>query len=110
MFISILKITSIWLQRKSKKTIEWFCCCNDGTTGTVPVLLPSSTIVLIPVALPILDKDSEKASRLYYLIKEYDILFYVSPEGVEIEDNGIRETDAKYRQLIDNSIRYFISR
>ena len=36
--------------------------------------------------------------------------FYVSPEGVDIEDNGIRETDAKYRQLIDNSIRYFITR
>ena len=47
------------------------------------------------------------ASRL---IHEYDYIFYVSPEGVDIEDNGIRETDAKYRQLIDNSIRYFISR
>jgi hypothetical protein len=44
------------------------------------------------------------------LIHEYDYIFYVSPEGVDIEDNGIRETDAKYRQLIDNSIRYFISR
>jgi GTPase SAR1 family protein len=32
-------------------------------------------------------------ATLYYLIKEYDILFYVSPEGVEIEDNGIRETE-----------------
>jgi len=44
------------------------------------------------------------------LIHEYDYIFYVSPEGVEIEDNGIRETDAKYRQLIDNSIRFFITR
>ena len=44
------------------------------------------------------------------LIHEYDYIFYVSPEGVDIEDNGIRETDAKYRQLIDNSIRYFITR
>ena len=44
------------------------------------------------------------------LIHEYDYIFYVSPEGVSIEDNGIRETDAKYRQLIDNSIRYFITR
>ena len=47
---------------------------------------------------------------LWNLIKDYDIIFYVSPEGVEIEDNGIRETDAKYRQLIDNSIRFFITR
>ena len=44
------------------------------------------------------------------LIHEYDYIFYVSPEGVDIEDNGIRETDAKYRQLIDNSIRFFITR
>ena len=38
-------------------------------------------------------------ATLFYLIKDYDILFYVSPEGVEIEDNGVRETDAKYRIL-----------
>ena len=50
------------------------------------------------------EKDYLNAT-LYYLIKEYDILFYVSPEGVEIEDNGIRETDAKYRDAIDKKIR-----
>ena len=44
-------------------------------------------------------------ATLYYLIKEYDVLFYVSPEGVEIEDNGVRETDAKYRMAIDEEIR-----
>ena len=42
------------------------------------------------------------------LINEYDILFYVSPEGVEIEDNGIRETDAKYRTAIDKKIKSII--
>ena len=45
---------------------------------------------------------------LYYLIKEYDILFYVSPEGVEIEDNGIRETDVKYRMAIDREIKSIV--
>ena len=44
-------------------------------------------------------------ATLYYLIKEYDILFYVSPEGVEIEDNGVRETNAEYRMAIDNKIK-----
>ena len=44
-------------------------------------------------------------ATLYYLIKEYDVLFYVSPEGVEIEDNGVRETDAEYRMAIDEEIR-----
>ena len=44
-------------------------------------------------------------ATLFYLIKEYDYLFYVSPEGIEIEDNGVRETDTKYRTAIDNKIK-----
>ena len=47
-------------------------------------------------------------STLYYLIKEYDVLFYVSPEGVEIEDNGIRETNAEYRDAIDKKIKSIV--
>ena len=43
------------------------------------------------------------------LIREYDYIFYVSPEGVEIEDNGIRETDANYRNEIDIIIRHILS-
>jgi len=35
----------------------------------------------------------------------YDIVFYVNPEGIEIEDNGVRETNAKYRDEIDNNIK-----
>ena len=42
-------------------------------------------------------------------IKEYDYIFYISPEGVEIEDNGVRETDAEYRDTIDNIIRLILS-
>ncbi len=54
------------------------------------------------------DKDAfnEYARRL---IKEYDYIFYVSPKGVEIEDNGIRETDADYRNDIDIIIRHILS-
>jgi len=43
------------------------------------------------------------------LIKEYDYIFYVSPEGVEIEDNGVRETDVDYRDTIDTFIRHILS-
>lgn len=43
------------------------------------------------------------------LLKEYDHIFYVSPEGVEIEDNGIRETNADYRKEIDMIIRHILS-
>ncbi len=32
---------------------------------------------------------------------EYDIIVYVSPEGIDIEDNGVRTTDAEYRGKID---------
>ena len=41
-------------------------------------------------------------------IREYDYIFYVSPEGVEIEDNGIRETNVDYRDLIDFTISNLI--
>ena len=37
----------------------------------------------------------------YKLLPEYDYIFYVSPEGVDMEDNGVRETDLEYRALID---------
>lgn len=42
------------------------------------------------------------------MIEEYDYIFYVSPEGVEIEDNGIRETNASYRKKIDETIQLLI--
>ncbi len=44
------------------------------------------------------------------LVREYDYIFYVSPKGVEIEDNGVRETDAKYREIIDRSINNLITK
>jgi nicotinamide riboside kinase len=43
-------------------------------------------------------------------IPEYDYIFYISPEGVEIEDNGVRTTNAEYRDTIDESIKMFIDR
>jgi len=36
-----------------------------------------------------------------HLRTQYDIIFYVSPEGVELEDNGVRTIDAEYRNKID---------
>ena len=47
----------------------------------------------------------EEFEKLYSrLIYEYDYIFYVLPDGVEIEDNGVRTTDAKYRKDIDDEI------
>ena len=59
--------------------------------------------------------ESMSANEKFYLsatiqplMNEYDILFYVSPEGVEIEDNGIRETNAEYRAAVDKKIKKII--
>lgn len=38
-------------------------------------------------------------------LREYDHIIYISPSGVEIEDNGVRTTDAAYRKEIDVIIR-----
>ena len=35
----------------------------------------------------------------------YDVVIYVSPDGVEMEDNGVRETDLNYRYRIDQVIQ-----
>jgi nicotinamide riboside kinase len=39
------------------------------------------------------------------LRNNYDLVVYVSPIGVEVEDNGVRTTDLDYRNKIDNVIK-----
>ena len=39
------------------------------------------------------------------LRNKYDLVIYVSPVGVEIEDNGVRTTDLDYRRKIDEVIK-----
>jgi nicotinamide riboside kinase len=45
-----------------------------------------------------------------YMLKDYDYIFYVSPEGVEIENNGVRETNEAYRQIIDDEIKVLLDK
>jgi len=54
------------------------------------------------------EKDSLN-NMLWHLIKDYDIIFYVSPEGVEMEDNGVRETDSRYRKAVDVKIKTLLN-
>jgi hypothetical protein len=52
--------------------------------------------------------DSEKRAFVeaaMYLREYYDVVIYVSPNGVNMEDNGIRETDLDYRMKIDTAIQ-----
>jgi len=44
------------------------------------------------------------------MLHEYDYVFYVSPKGVEMEDNGVRETDLAYRDLIDSNINMLLNK
>jgi deoxyadenosine/deoxycytidine kinase len=37
-------------------------------------------------------------------VGQYDYIFYISPEGTVMEDNGVRETDLEYRDNIDQAI------
>ena len=39
------------------------------------------------------------------LRNRYDLVVYVSPVGVEVEDNGVRTTDLDYRAKIDEVIK-----
>ena len=45
-----------------------------------------------------------------HLLREYDYIFYVSPEGVELEDNGVRTIDPEYRMEVDKEIQNLIIR
>jgi len=36
---------------------------------------------------------------------DYDYIFYISPDGVEIEDNGVRTINPEYRTDIDKEIQ-----
>jgi len=40
-----------------------------------------------------------------HLINEYDYIFYVSPKGVKLEDNGVRVVDEVYRNEVDVEIK-----
>jgi nicotinamide riboside kinase len=44
------------------------------------------------------------------LIKEYHYVFYVSPEGVGIEDNGVRTINPEYRIEIDQNIKRLLNK
>lgn len=50
----------------------------------------------------------EYVTLMINLRKEYDIIIYVSPEGVDIEDNGVRTIDATYRNQLDYVVKELI--
>ena len=45
-----------------------------------------------------------------WFLGKYDYIFYIPPGGIDVEDNGIRETDEQYRKDIDYTIQQLIFR
>lgn len=41
-------------------------------------------------------------------IKQYDYIFYISPDGIELEDNGIRDINPEFRKQVDEKIQYYL--
>jgi len=60
-------------------------------------------------SIPHQDKDAFETYASEF-IREYDYIFYISPHGLKIEDNGVRETNEHYRDLIDFTITTLIKR
>lgn len=50
----------------------------------------------------------EYCNLILHLRDQYDVIIYVSPIGVDIEDNGVRTTDPKYRDQLDHVIKELI--
>ena len=58
-------------------------------------------------AMSIAEKTAIK-DILWHLIQEYDIIFHIDDLSIPIEDNGVRETDKKYRLDINSKIHDLI--
>ena len=71
----------------------------------IDVMAFTSLAITIPYFIS--DSFEQFASNL---LEEYDCIFYISPKGIDIEDNGVRETDEEYRESVDISIQKFITR
>ena len=54
-------------------------------------------------SIPYQDKEAFEQYASEF-VREYDYIFYISPCGLDIEDNGVRETNEHYRDLIDFTI------
>ena len=88
---------------------------KDYITRTERSIITDRTVIdvmafaLASKSINYLDKE-DFVNNAKNLISEYDHIFYVSPDGVEIEDNGVRETDAEYRKQIDFTINNIVNR
>lgn len=56
-------------------------------------------------------RDSQRQSYIELamsLAPSYDLVFYLDPADISIEDNGVRTIDPNFRKEIDENIRYLL--
>ena len=80
-----------------------------GNIITDRTILDVMAFTMNAKSIPHQDKEAFETYASEF-IREYDYIFYISPYGLEIEDNGVRETDEHYRDLIDFTITTLIKR
>jgi nicotinamide riboside kinase len=88
----------VFMGYRAKELIPPFIITDRTIIDVMAFTLSSKTINY---------SEKEKFTDLAKIVlSDYDYIFYISPEGIEIEDNGIRETDEEYRNEIDFSIKF----
>ena len=97
---STVKGQSIFLAERASELL-------NGNIITDRTIIDVMAFTRKAISISVIDGDDycEYAKRF---LREYDYLFYVSPEGVEMEDNGVRTTDIQYREKIDQEIRMLL--
>ncbi|MDA8685633.1 ATP-binding protein [Robiginitalea sp.] len=99
---STLKGQTVFLAERCAELMQ-------GNIITDRTVLDVMAFTMNAKSIPHQDKDVfEQYAKEF--IREYDYIFYISPYGLPIEDNGVRETDEHYRDLIDFTITTLIKR
>ena len=99
---STLKGQTVFLAERCAELMQ-------GNIITDRTVLDVMVFTMNAKSIPHQDKDVfEQYAKEF--IREYDYIFYISPYGLPIEDNGVRETDEHYRDLIDFTITTLIKR
>ena len=99
---STLKGQTVFLAERCAELMQ-------GNIITDRTVLDVMAFTMNAKSIPHQDKDVfEQYAKEF--IREYDYIFYISPYGIDIEDNGVRETDEHYRDLIDFTITTLIKR
>jgi len=95
---STLKGQTIFLAERCAELI-----CENIITDRTVLDVMAFTLSSKTMNYPDKERFVDLAKRV---LGDYDYIFYISPEGIPVEDNGVRETDEEYRNEIDSAIKF----